>query len=101
METKTIVYDLDTSGGLMEVRPGTRRGGLTGEAVGLQDGEGTPPPRSRVALQGSAEGRRQLARPPERPCRTRSGRGGLVWGSVAPPIPSRRVRGRCLPGGQG
>lgn len=50
METKTIVYDLDTSGGLMEVRPGWRRGGegLTGEAAGLQNGEGPPhtPPRA-------------------------------------------------------
>lgn len=43
METKTIVYDLDTSGGLMEVRPGTRRGGPDRGGSGAARWRGNPP----------------------------------------------------------
>lgn len=103
METKTIVYDLDTSGGLMEVRPGPRGGGgLTGEAAGLQNGGG-PPPRSPVAIQGSAEGRRRLAQSPGEALPDTGPAGGagsaeaLSRPRVAPPAPAGP--GPLSPGG--
>lgn len=84
METKTIVYDLDTSGGLMEVRGRRGRWGCK-MARGPPPFTSPPPAPSPVAIEGSA-----AARPIPGGGPPGHGRGGL---GLIPAPPSRALWG--------